>query len=60
MMMIENVEKNKIVSLYNVVGLLVGQIISEGPTLQVDLSAYNSGVYFVKVNGMNVQKFVKF
>jgi len=60
MLIIENLEKNKVVSLYNTMGMLLDQVTAEGNALQLDVKNYASGIYFIKVNGMAVQKFVKF
>lgn len=41
----------KEVNVYNIVGIKMATVISQQSTVNIDMSAFNSGVYFVEVDG---------
>ncbi len=51
---------NPVLTIYNSLGKLMEHVTVQGADIAMDVSDYPSGVYFVKVNNYNMQKFVKY
>ena len=51
-----------VVRIYNCIGTIVEEMEIDSEDVEIDISEYNSGIYFININGENgnvIKKFVK-
>jgi len=56
---VKMISSNSNIVIYNCIGTIIHQVIVNGAETTIDVSSYARGVYFIKVNDSDAQKFVK-
>ena len=54
--------QSSVVRIYNCIGTIVEEMEIDSEDVEIDISEYNSGIYFININGENgnvIKKFVK-
>jgi hypothetical protein len=51
-----------VIKIYNYLGILIGEFEANSNEIEINISNYNSGVYFIEINtenGNNIKRIIK-